>query len=663
MTNRSFFEKTLFYADERLCTVQQAVEREAWQEAERAFGTFLRGHLAAQPAIYKPLSNFIAHTALSGETWKEVAERILDLDLVSCYIRYRFEGEIDWDYNPTPDHFREWTWQLNRHNEFRYLAKAYRETGDERYTRQYLKLILSWIEQEPVPENEPGGATDCWRTIETGLRMSGNWYEALHTFAASPVVSDRDLVTITASIWEHGWRLRHFNTCGNWLFMEMAGLSYVGLLFPFFREAEEWSRYALARLENALKEQLYPDGFQYELTLGYHNVVMANVLEVLDLYRQLKKPRPKEMAVLVHRMAGIFAALSRPDGSLPDINDGRPGTTAELLAEPALLFPQDPVLRFFVGAGEEGTPPAYLSTALPYAGMAVMRTGWEKDAIWCFFEAAPFGFGHQHEDKLEVLLDAYGAHFLTEAGTNAYDDSPLHRYSLSSLGHNTVLVDGCGQNRRSTYSRRDLRVDTPAGMYWRSTAAFDAAQGVYDEGYGEQLLPVKHIRRVLFLKQPEAGRPFLLVIDRMEEGDNRPHEYQVLWHLEDYPICLEKERAVITAPNGSALIWQAAGTDAAELVRGQTRPVYQGWAASWKAEEKRPLPTLIARRGGSGAVRMVTLLYPLPVGAQKPEITLEAGNTAMDEQIRLRIDGRGWVLCESDYFPEYQAELLSGGSH
>ena len=111
-----------------------------------------------------------------------------------------------------------------------------------------------------------------------------------------------------------------------------------------------------------------------------------------------------------------------------------------------------------------------------------MRTDWTRDAVWCLLEAAPFGFGHQHEDKLEVLFQAYGSSFLTEAGTNAYDDSPLHRYSLSSFGHNTVLVDGCGQNRRARYSRKDLRTDVSAGMYWRSNDIFDAAQGVYNRG-------------------------------------------------------------------------------------------------------------------------------------------------------------------------------------
>ena len=124
MTCQHFFKHCLSYDGIRLQAVEQAVRHEDWEKAEKEFGIFLRNYLSPRLAFYKPLPLFVAPIALEGETWKDVADRILNQDIVSCYIRYQFEGEIDWDYNPTPDHFREWTWQFNRHNEFRYLAQA-----------------------------------------------------------------------------------------------------------------------------------------------------------------------------------------------------------------------------------------------------------------------------------------------------------------------------------------------------------------------------------------------------------------------------------------------------------------------------------------------------------------------------------------------------------
>ena len=95
--------------------------------------------------------------------------------------------------------------------------------------------------------------------------------------------------------------------------------------------------------------------------------------------------------------------------------------------------------------------PTYTSAAMEYAGMMVMRTGWGKDDVWAFMDAAPFGTGHQHEDKLNLLMYAHGKYILTENGSYAYDDSEMRKYALSTRSHNTVRVNGMDQNRRVCY--------------------------------------------------------------------------------------------------------------------------------------------------------------------------------------------------------------------
>ena len=107
-------------------------------------------------------------------------------------------------------------------------------------------------------------------------------------------------------------------------------------------------------------------------------------------------------------------------------------------------------------------------------------------ARWrAYFDGGPFGFAHQHEDKLNLLLHAYGRTLLTEGGNYAYDDSPMRRYALSTRSHNTIRVDGQDQNRRATYRYDDPDLLTrPAGARWRTTAEYDVAEAEYDEGYG-----------------------------------------------------------------------------------------------------------------------------------------------------------------------------------
>ena len=66
--------------------------------------------------------------------------------------------------------------------------------------------------------------------------------------------------------------------------------------------------------------------------------------------------------------------------------------------------------------GKQGHAPAETSHAFPYAGYYVMRSGWDSDARWLWFDGGPFGYGHQHEDKLEIMVTAYREAFLVDPG-------------------------------------------------------------------------------------------------------------------------------------------------------------------------------------------------------------------------------------------------------
>ena len=72
------------------------------------------------------------------------AQEVLDHTIYG----HHFEGDIDWDFNPTADTSRdkEWTWSLYRHIYWQALARAYAQTGDEKYTEEFLAEMKSWAE-------------------------------------------------------------------------------------------------------------------------------------------------------------------------------------------------------------------------------------------------------------------------------------------------------------------------------------------------------------------------------------------------------------------------------------------------------------------------------------------------------------------------------------
>lgn len=574
-----------------------------------------------------------------GETIETAAERILTGELISCSTPHQFDGEVDWFINPTFNQYKEWTWQLSRHPEWAVLAERYRATGDERYAQAFVRYFRSWVRQALVPENAGGGETLCWRTIEAGIRMGGPWQWALHSFYQSPHFTDDVLVDWYKSIWEHGWRLRTFHRTGNWLIMEMNGLAQIAVLYPQFKDAPAWKAYAFERMVDELDAQVYPDGWQVELSSGYHQVDIINYQWLIDVCKAFDQPVPAAFYTALEKMHAVNVLCSMPDGRLPDVNDGGWAEVAPLLRSAVEDFPQRADFRWAFTHGAEGQPPVQTSLAFPYAGYYVMRTGWQPDAVWALLDAGHFGYGHQHEDKLNLLLHAYGRLLLGEAGNYAYDASEMRRYVLSTRAHNTVRVDGEDQNRRANYGREHFDVNLPSDGSLTISPARDVAAGTYAEGYGPTVdFSVTHHRQVIFYKQGVPGLdPCLLVIDRFAVADAGPHHYQWLWHFAGD----QAETAGITArstdagqPNLTILPAALPGLSLA-LVTGQAEP-WQGWKAikDHQQGEYVPAATAIYEATAAGSFRQATLLYPTRPGQTCPVLSLEL---TAEDSVRLTL--------------------------
>ena len=73
------------------------------------------------------------------------AQRALRHEMRSIGISHQFGPAIDWGFDVTTAlgskyaANNEWTWQLNRHAEWGALARAYRDTGDEKYAREWAR--------------------------------------------------------------------------------------------------------------------------------------------------------------------------------------------------------------------------------------------------------------------------------------------------------------------------------------------------------------------------------------------------------------------------------------------------------------------------------------------------------------------------------------------
>ena len=418
------------------------------------------------------------------------------------------EGKIAWHLNPSSD--PEWLWALNRHQWWPVLGLAYAQTADERYAAAFVAQMTDWVRahRPPAQKNEKSSS---WRLMEVGMRLRVSWIPCFALFYGSPAFTDEAKLTMLRAIYDHAQFLSLFQTNRNHFLRESSGLAYVSTYFPEFKEASQWRQQALARLDQALVDQINRDGSHIEVSTGYQSLVIDELENVYDLLQANKLSLPREdLASWLESMYHVMAYLVRPDGAFPYVNDGSIYWQHSRLAKAGEKFGRDDLIYIGTG-GRRGTRPKDTSVGLTDAGLYVMRSHWAQDAHYLLFDAGPYGGPHGHEDKLNIALSAFGQPFIVDSSYYTYDGAdPFRAHFVSSQAHNTVLVDGKSQVRR--WQKENLTPRTALGDYatWISRPDFDYVSASYADGYSlfslkepadaQIVRDVTHTRHILFVK-------------------------------------------------------------------------------------------------------------------------------------------------------------------
>ncbi|MBQ2241255.1 MAG: alginate lyase family protein [Clostridia bacterium] len=553
-------------------------------------------------------------------------ENYLTGRVCSVSIDWEFpNGQFDFLFNPTLEQGpinHEWLWQFNRHSEWQGLARAYRDTGDERYARFFNMLLPKWIAQTDCPAkwNAPGSA---WRTIECGIRLQHQWQIAFDGFRSSQSVTDVTLLLMISSMHRQAVHLAAHPTGKNWLMMEMNGLYAFASLFPELSDSEAHRAFATKSLLEALEGQILPDGMHDELSPDYQSVVMHCTADFYNLAVRLGQADeiPASFVELMHRTAHAAVLLSTPALIQPKTNDCFAITTKSFTASAAAKVGDRPEYRFVNTNRAEGAPPLgkTASAFLPYAGFAVMRSDWGADATYLCFDVGPLGMAHVHQDMLNIILFKGSRELIYDDGGGQYDESLVRQYAISGYGHNTVLVDGLAQ-----YRKAPGKVDAPIDAGWITNSDFDYAVATYADTYGKEMIkPATHRREVRFCK-PD----FFVVSDTLSTADGGVHDYELLFHLDTLRVTVSKElkNAIISDFGQDYEIAIVPIDDDSAKVElntfsGVTEPRMRGWY-NGRNESCLHASTTVSRKVcGVKSFCFRTLLIPFKSGGAMPRVT------------------------------------------
>jgi hypothetical protein len=407
------------------------------------------------------------------------------------------------------------TWELNRHQHWLQLGRAFKLTKDRLYYERFVSELDSWIAANP-----PLTGTNWASMLEIGLRTI-SWLWAIHFFSAAASKSDRfpwlvDLLLAIHKQLEHVSRnLSRYVSLNTHLTGGALALYGVGRNMPELRDSHVWASTGLRVLAAEARNQIAPDGGHVELSAHYHRYSTDFYLLALAIARTAGDGEATEFERAARVQAHYLRTICDVHGRRPFTGDddggqlfpicGRPpedctptlAAAAVMLEEPALaLGPPVEETYWFCGRVPEnrlaGEVAHWPSTILKATGYYVSRTSRGDHLI---FDAGPHGHmdgGHAHADALSVTLSVAGVPFLIDPGTATYTmQREIRDRFRSTAMHNTVTVNGRAQS-------------LPRGpFHWSSVATARAVVGAtgngcdYFEGAHDGYHPVVHTRAVL----------------------------------------------------------------------------------------------------------------------------------------------------------------------
>jgi hypothetical protein len=514
-------------------------------------------------------------------------------------------------------------WELNRHQHWLLLGRAYCLTRDTRYRVGFIEQLESWLAANP-----PRTGINWASMLELAFRTL-SWTWALHLFVESSGDAHHgDEMERGESAWTVDLLLglhaqlnlveRHLSTYfspNTHLLGEALALYVAGCALPELAASARWAALGRQVLLEQIERQIHADGGHAELSTYYHRYTLDFFLVALAVARTTADEKASGLfEQAVNRLARFAHLLSDRRYQLPQLGDDDGGQLLPLCGSNALdVGPSLAIAASMLSkpelsdgrAHEEvvwvtGTAPVLArvtdrrtSTCLPDSGYVVSRT-WRGDHL--VMDVGRLGYlnaGHAHADALSITLTVAGRPVLIDPGTGCYTVDPGIRDRLrATASHNTVTLDGRSQSE-------------PAGpFHWRSTAdasldaveltpRFDYIEASHD-GYGRD----GHRRQLL-------ARPGCWIVVDWVGGTHR-RSAAAHWHLDPAWRVeeLDGARVELRHPSGTRL-WMLTVGDAFEAYTGH--PDGLGWCAPAYGVLQ-PTTTLRVARSATPPFAVVTVV-------------------------------------------------------
>ena len=452
-------------------------------------------------------------------------------------------------------------WELNRHQHWLALGRAFWLTDDRRYRERCIAELTSWLDANP-----PRVGVNWASMLELAFR-SLSWLWAINLFAdadaedASPWLVDL-LLALDRQLAHVEQNLSHYFSPNTHLTGEALALYVAGRVLPELAASGRRASTGRRILLQEIDRQIAADGGHHERSTHYHRYTLDFYALALIVARNTGDEAAGRFEDAVARLATAARLLADDHGRVPHIGDDDGGALmpmlggapddlrASLAVAAALLHRTD----LQIGTAPEETlwllgpesavrnPQSAIrngrSAALPQTGYYVSRSGASDHLV---IDGGPHGYqngGHAHADALSLTFAVRGVPLLIDPGTASYTADPALRNRMRSTAmHNTLTLDDRSQSLPSGPFHWS-HVANGVVHRWRANEGFDYFDGSHD-GYR----PAEHRRRVL------AMHGDLVVVADFVGGPGI-HAAAVHWHLDPRWTAETRSRGAIFTRGG-----------------------------------------------------------------------------------------------------------------
>jgi hypothetical protein len=539
-------------------------------------------------------------------------------------------------------------WELNRHQYFATLGRAYWSTQDERYAQTFANHLADWMDKNP-----PKLGLNWVSSLEVAFRAI-SWLWGLYFFMDSSHLAHELYTRALKFLYLHARHLDSYlstySSPNTHLTGEALGLYYLGSMLPEFRDAPHWRKKGRRILVDELERHVLQDGVYFERASYYHRYTTDFYTHFVILAERNADDIGENVKAKLQALFDHLMYITKPDGNTPLIGDEDGGQLALLderrlndfraaLATGAVLFDRGD-FKFVAGELAESTlwllgnervqsfdlcpsrVPDSESYAFPDGGYYVMRDGWAGDANYLLIDCGPHGVfngGHAHAGALAFELAAFGRTLLVDTGTYTYTGSrELRDQFRSSAAHNTLTIDGESSSVSSGPFSWKETADSSV-IAWKNHTRFDFFQGTHDGYKRLKLGSAAHTRSFLFLK----GDYWIMRDSVKAEGS---HQYEQHFHFAvgSRPV-LEQSNCKVVGPIASDT--DLPGLQLVSFAESGKWRIENGWVSTCYGERTNA-PVCIFTANGIGAQDFYSFLFPrrAVVGASVCEITATGGH-------------------------------------